>query len=395
MPLHRGIEWGFPLRLRCFVAMAFGKADTDSWYDNVLKPLLEANGLAVRRVDRITHNDDVDDRIIMELEKADLVIADLTYARPSVYFEAGYAQRKVPVIYTVRADHLGTGAVDSERVHFDLSMKNLHSWREVNDANFSKRLSAVVRLVTRPMLEQQARSRTIATQERLFRTLPLRERVPSVAEAIMKSVRAEKTFDFKPRAARAGMPTLVGSASNGSDVRGFSLLARQKFLKADLNAALDSRMLHPAYNLQPRGRTGPIERIDDLVVLASLESVPLSRVTTVLHMFRILDEQRKHFQWFGDEDWGLPGFEEARSVHAVQGYPGRYVITPTRSGTSTDVRVPPEGEEPPNRRVVATAKNVPRTLDVVVIDSIRSREDAAERARDIVRRWRTSLDASV
>jgi hypothetical protein len=31
--------------------------------------------------------------------------ADLRYARPSVYFEAGYAERSVPVIYTVRRDH--------------------------------------------------------------------------------------------------------------------------------------------------------------------------------------------------------------------------------------------------------------------------------------------------
>ena len=100
-------------KLQCFVAMAFGRPDTDRWYDSTLKPLLIKHGLAPRRVDRITHNDNVDQRILKELGKADLVVADLTYARPSVYFEAGHAHgRELPVIYTARWDHLKPSADD-------------------------------------------------------------------------------------------------------------------------------------------------------------------------------------------------------------------------------------------------------------------------------------------
>jgi nucleoside 2-deoxyribosyltransferase len=83
-----------PAKLRCFVAMAFGQKDTDAIF-RALRKTLGPLGVNAQRVDRIEHNDNIDTRIISEIEAADLVIADLTYARPSVYFEAGYAQRAI------------------------------------------------------------------------------------------------------------------------------------------------------------------------------------------------------------------------------------------------------------------------------------------------------------
>jgi hypothetical protein len=56
-----------PAKLRCFVAMAFGQKGTDA----IFRALRQ-------RVDRIEHNDNIDTRIIWEIEAADLVIADLT-----------------------------------------------------------------------------------------------------------------------------------------------------------------------------------------------------------------------------------------------------------------------------------------------------------------------------
>ena len=79
-----------PAKLHCFVAMAFGQKDTDAIF-RALRKTLGPLGVNAQRVDRIEHNDNIDTKIISEIEAADLVIADLTYARPSVYFEAGYA----------------------------------------------------------------------------------------------------------------------------------------------------------------------------------------------------------------------------------------------------------------------------------------------------------------
>jgi nucleoside 2-deoxyribosyltransferase len=96
--------------LRCFVAMAVGRADTDRIYDKHIAPTLKAARIHPVFMGRLEHNDDIDKRIISEIEACDFAISDLTYARPSVYFEAGYAQRSVPVIYTCRADHFQSPA---------------------------------------------------------------------------------------------------------------------------------------------------------------------------------------------------------------------------------------------------------------------------------------------
>ena len=81
-----------PAKLRCFVAMAFGQKDTDAIF-KILRKTLAPLGINAQRVDRIEHNDNIDTRIISEIEAADLVIADLTYARPSVYFDASISGR--------------------------------------------------------------------------------------------------------------------------------------------------------------------------------------------------------------------------------------------------------------------------------------------------------------
>jgi nucleoside 2-deoxyribosyltransferase len=146
-----------PPRLRCFVAMAFDRADADSVYDAVEKAM-ESIGIKTLRVDRIEHNDDIDKRIIQEIEAADLVLADLTYARPSVYFEAGYAQRMVPVIYIARRDHFQDKPEDPNgnlRVHFDLRMRNIIAWTSGHDRTFVKRLRDRVIKVTKPLISQR------------------------------------------------------------------------------------------------------------------------------------------------------------------------------------------------------------------------------------------------
>jgi hypothetical protein len=64
--------------------MAFGHDDVDRMYDNIICPILESKHIEPVRVDRLHHNDSVDDRIITEIRRADFAIADLTFARPSV-----------------------------------------------------------------------------------------------------------------------------------------------------------------------------------------------------------------------------------------------------------------------------------------------------------------------
>jgi nucleoside 2-deoxyribosyltransferase len=150
-------------KLRCFVAIAFGWTDTDQLYAKLESKF--DNRLTLRRVDRINHNKDVDDKIIEELRVADLVLADLTYARPSVYFEAGYAQgRPIPVIFTARRDHIGKSATDdARRIHFDLQMRNVIGWTSPTDIKFFQKLARRIALVTAPLTKDraQAEARTV------------------------------------------------------------------------------------------------------------------------------------------------------------------------------------------------------------------------------------------
>lgn len=139
-------------RMNCFIAMRFGEKDTDTIYKHIDDVVCNL-GLEPKRVDRIQHNERIDQKIISELNQADIVIADLTYARPCVYYEAGFAARQVPVIYTCRKDHF-RNKEDTLRVHFDLDKENIIPWESENDSSFllllRNRLRYVLEMIARP-----------------------------------------------------------------------------------------------------------------------------------------------------------------------------------------------------------------------------------------------------
>lgn len=89
-----------------FIAMPISPGDTRT--EDVLdaiKDVATRLGLYAERVDEPQSNDQITDRILESIRKAQYVIADLTGARPNVFYEAGYAQGlgKTP-IYIARKD---------------------------------------------------------------------------------------------------------------------------------------------------------------------------------------------------------------------------------------------------------------------------------------------------
>jgi nucleoside 2-deoxyribosyltransferase len=172
-------------RLRCFIAMRFGETQTDKVYNRLIKPAVKHLEIVPIRIDRVEHNDNIDQRIMRELKECDLAIADLTFARPSVYFEAGYAERKVPVIYTSRKDHLKPHDFDTYgnfRVHFDLQMRNIIPWRSEKDADFARRLKARIKKVVRPILLERANREAANEAADRFSRLSIQSRVRAVRE---------------------------------------------------------------------------------------------------------------------------------------------------------------------------------------------------------------------
>jgi nucleoside 2-deoxyribosyltransferase len=74
---------------RAFVAMSFDPKQ-DIVYDQIIRPGILAAGYYPVRVDRVTHNEKIDDFIISEIRRCRFVVADFTDQKTGVYFEAGF-----------------------------------------------------------------------------------------------------------------------------------------------------------------------------------------------------------------------------------------------------------------------------------------------------------------
>jgi len=114
------------LTRQAFVAMSFAP-DLNSAYTDGIRPALRETGYSPMRIDELQHNDKIDDKIVAELRRSGLLIADFTGHRGGVYFEAGYGLgRGIPVIWSCRLD-------DVEKAHFDTRQFNHLTWTTPDD----------------------------------------------------------------------------------------------------------------------------------------------------------------------------------------------------------------------------------------------------------------------
>ncbi len=77
----------------------------------------------------LEHNEKIDDRMIAEIRRSGLLVADLTGHRQNVYFEAGFAMGLgIPVIYTCREDE-----ASDDKVQFDTRQYKYIPWTDPAD----------------------------------------------------------------------------------------------------------------------------------------------------------------------------------------------------------------------------------------------------------------------
>lgn len=220
--------------LRCFIAMAFNYADTDKLYETVIKPLLRAHSIVPVRVDRIQHQERIDQFIIDEISRADLAIVDLSYARPSVYYEAGFAERKIPVIYACRKDHFS--GQREFKVHFDLLTKNIVGWSGANDRTFYRRLKARLIFVTKPLLRDNALLELRRRQVEEFGAKPLSKRLESIGDVLERAVRASSARMMKEGLLDGLVPDRLSDTSyNSSQQRLLDLVRSREALPLRLS----------------------------------------------------------------------------------------------------------------------------------------------------------------
>jgi nucleoside 2-deoxyribosyltransferase len=141
-----------------FVAMWFGSPMSDV-YENGIRLAIEDAGYKPVRIDRIEHNNKIDDEIISEIRRSKFVVADFTselidrkfndgkdtkvaLARGGVYFEAGFALGLgKPVIWCVRKD-----IVDAKELHFDTQQYAHIVWERPDElrSKLAKRITATL-----------------------------------------------------------------------------------------------------------------------------------------------------------------------------------------------------------------------------------------------------------
>jgi nucleoside 2-deoxyribosyltransferase len=183
-------------KIKCFIAMAFGHDDTDTIYDKHIYPVLKNKlGLFPIRIDRQQHKEDLNIAIVKKMNKADVAVVDLTYARPSVYYEAGYLERNIPVIYTVRKDHL-TRIQENEslRVHFDLEMKQIVPWKNPNDSKFDRELKKRVTFQIRDIKTQLEIDEKIEKEKNEFLSLSLQERLNLIFKKSSSALKSKRFY---------------------------------------------------------------------------------------------------------------------------------------------------------------------------------------------------------
>src|SRR5262245_45710957 len=78
-------------------------------------------------IDRQPHNDNISNRILAEIRLSQFVVADFTFHRPGVYFEAGFAKALGrEVIWMCRNDHF-------DKTHFDTQQFYHIRWTDPHD----------------------------------------------------------------------------------------------------------------------------------------------------------------------------------------------------------------------------------------------------------------------
>lgn len=167
-------------KIQCFIACAFGKKDVDELYEGAIIKALEKLKIKGVRVDRVNHNEKIDKKILDLIAASQFGIADLTYARPSVYFESGLLEGQTkPVIYLARKDHFSSKLVDefgNFKIHFDLITKNIIPWDTINNKLIEEIKSRII-LVVKPLQQTLAEDVRTWKAKKVFGELSILEKV--------------------------------------------------------------------------------------------------------------------------------------------------------------------------------------------------------------------------
>ncbi len=130
--------------------MKFGDPNLDNVLEKVFKPCVRQTGFELFRLDDVPSAGLIDDRLRVEIQASDFLIADLTHDNLGAYWEAGYAEGlRKPVIYTCEKEKF-----EKEKTHFDTNHHLTIVWDKNSPEAAGKYLKATIR-ATLPQLAKQ------------------------------------------------------------------------------------------------------------------------------------------------------------------------------------------------------------------------------------------------
>lgn len=401
--------------------MRIGDPETDMLFEKAISPAMRACGLTPVRIDKVEHNDDIDDRIMSEIVRADVVVSDLTFARPSAYFEAGYAGGMgKPVIYTARRDHFRARDDDplgNLRVHFDLQMKNIIAWTDPKSTTFRKKLERRLRLVLAPILRARTADKEAADARAEFSKMSMASRLEAIADAAQGLL---ESLDYKliQLGTPAGSPYsyatqlilqrtppdlltdgFVGTAAYPGAIEGVWVRVAESLPLTTLRAMNALMEFAPPHDMNPAPGVRP-NRVVEHVVLCSLGQIPTARIQKAFtaydeiaegHFVRSLrhaaPQSRAREETLlighiaplarvgvspaGPGLWRALGFDADRPYSTARHYDmdSRHLLNPIPSGTW---KFPAHFGRPPKPQILARIKSVPRRVNLHVLDGIDS-----------------------
>ena len=134
-----------------FMAMKFGDAVLDGIVANVFKPAAKRAGFDLLRLDDVPRAGLIDDRLRVEIQASDFLVADLTHDNLGAYWEAGYAEGLgKPVIYTCERSKF-----EATKTHFDTNHHLTIVWEASAPEVATDSLKATIR-ATLPHLARQS-----------------------------------------------------------------------------------------------------------------------------------------------------------------------------------------------------------------------------------------------
>lgn len=137
---YESLRRGSAVYRKAFMAMKFDDDELNSVVESTFKPQVRAAGFELLALNDEPKAGLIDDRLRVEIQASDFLVADLTHDNLGAYWEAGFAEGLgKPVIYTCSKAKFEAGT------HFDTNHHLTIVWDPAAPADAGLRLKATVR----------------------------------------------------------------------------------------------------------------------------------------------------------------------------------------------------------------------------------------------------------